>query len=145
MEVSTTTTATVSSEQSSGGWIQADAVQNWQPVSAATQHTSQALSGVSQVPEGIKVEVFIGGLPPEATEIDVQQALQAVGLDKDYVQTRLIRDKMTALHKGYGFISYSSVEGADRALHFQGNVLVRVRMLVWAVEVKYADTSSRVE
>lgn len=58
------------------------------------------------------VEVFVGGLPPDATDEGVEQAFAAVG---EVLSVRLNRRKKTGECKGFGFIRYADQPTAERA------------------------------
>ena len=58
------------------------------------------------------VEVFVGGLPPDTREEQVQQAFSAVG---QVISLRLNRRKRTGECKGFGFVRYNDQATAERA------------------------------
>ena len=62
--------------------------------------------------EGLAVEVFVGGLPPDTTEEEVQQAFAAVG---QVTGLRLNRRKRTGECKGFGFVRYTDQATAEKA------------------------------
>lgn len=58
------------------------------------------------------VEIFIGGLPPDCKEEQVEQAFSLVG---QVIGLRLNRRKRTGECKGFGFVRYSDQATAERA------------------------------
>lgn len=58
------------------------------------------------------VEVFVGGLPPDVREEEVQQAFAAVG---QVTGLRLNRRKRTGECKGFGFVRYADQGTAEKA------------------------------
>lgn len=58
------------------------------------------------------VEVFVGGLPPDATDEGVEAAFAAVG---HVLSVRLNRRKKTGECKGFGFIRFADQATAERA------------------------------
>lgn len=58
------------------------------------------------------MEVFVGGLPPDTREEQVQQAFSAVG---QVISLRLNRRKRTGECKGFGFVRYNDQATAERA------------------------------
>lgn len=62
--------------------------------------------------EGTAVEVFVGGLPPDVKEAEVQQAFSAVG---QVTGLRLNRRKRTGECKGFGFVRYTDQATAEKA------------------------------
>lgn len=62
--------------------------------------------------DGSAVEVFVGGLPPDTREDQVQQAFSAVG---QVISLRLNRRKRTGECKGFGFVRYNDQATAERA------------------------------
>lgn len=58
------------------------------------------------------VEVFVGGLPPDTREEQVQQAFSVVG---QVISLRLNRRKRTGECKGFGFVRYNDQTTAERA------------------------------
>ena len=58
------------------------------------------------------VEVFVGGLPPDASDYGVEAAFKAVG---EVLSVRLNRRKKTGECKGFGFIRFADQATAERA------------------------------
>ena len=69
-------------------------------------------SGDDSELEGLAVEVFVGGLPPDTKEEEVQQAFAAVG---QVTGLRLNRRKRTGECKGFGFVRYADQVTAEKA------------------------------
>ncbi|KAL3161121.1 hypothetical protein ABBQ38_009496 [Trebouxia sp. C0009 RCD-2024] len=69
-------------------------------------------SGDDSELEGMAVEVFVGGLPPDVREEEVQQAFAAVG---QVTGLRLNRRKRTGECKGFGFVRYADQGTAEKA------------------------------
>lgn len=58
-------------------------------------------------------EVFVGGLPPNASDEEVKEAFAEMG---QVLSVRLNRRKKTGECKGFGFIRYADAEAAERAI-----------------------------
>eukprot|EP00884_Botryococcus_braunii_P002695 jgi/Botrbrau1/12426/Bobra.0229s0022.1 len=58
-------------------------------------------------------EVFVGGLPPCASDEEVKEAFAKVG---QVVSVRLNRRKKTGECKGFGFVKFADSEAAERAI-----------------------------
>ena len=69
-------------------------------------------SGDDSELEGLAVEVFVGGLPPDTKEEEVQRAFAAVG---QVTGLRLNRRKRTGECKGFGFVRYVDQATAEKA------------------------------
>lgn len=74
---------------------------------------------VKEVPEKIEqkrkqrdFEVFVGGLPIEATEDDLQKELKKIG---EVVEIRLAKIRRTNKNKGFGFVRFATVDQAKKA------------------------------
>ncbi|KAG9453181.1 hypothetical protein H6P81_006085 [Aristolochia fimbriata] len=71
-------------------------------------------------------EIFIGGLPRDATEEDLRGLCEAIG---DIFEVRLMKDKDRNESKGFAFISFKTKELAQKAIEvinskeFKGKVL----------------------
>ncbi|XP_068635280.1 heterogeneous nuclear ribonucleoprotein Q-like [Aristolochia californica] len=71
-------------------------------------------------------EIFIGGLPREATEEDLRGLCEPIG---DIFEVRLMKDKDRNENKGFAFISFKTKEVAQKAIdginskEFKGKVL----------------------
>ena len=73
---------------------------------------SQTLEGHFSDPSADFQEVFVGGLPNDTTEQDVEQAFSAVG---EVVCVRLNRRRKTGECKGFAFVRYKDLLTAERA------------------------------
>lgn len=86
-------------------------------------------------------KLFIGGLDRSATEEDIRAIFTPFGQIEDLV---VIKDKVTHQSKGFGFITFTSIDSADSALEDRRQK-VEVTILGKKVEVKRAipreDTS----
>lgn len=69
------------------------------------------------------VEVFVGGLPPDATDEGVESAFAAVG---PVLSVRLNRRKKTGECKGFGFIRYADQATAENACQGVKEVKARI-------------------
>uniref|UniRef100_A0A2P2KCD2 RRM domain-containing protein n=3 Tax=Rhizophora mucronata TaxID=61149 RepID=A0A2P2KCD2_RHIMU len=58
-------------------------------------------------------EVFIGGLPKDATEDDLRDLCEPIG---DIFEIRLVKDKDTGESKGFAFVQFKSKEAAQKAI-----------------------------
>ncbi|CAN0889407.1 Heterogeneous nuclear ribonucleoprotein Q [Linum grandiflorum] len=58
-------------------------------------------------------EVFIGGLPKDVVEDDLNELCEAVG---DPLEIRLVKDKDTGDSKGFAFVSFNSKEVAQKVI-----------------------------
>ncbi|KAL8237545.1 hypothetical protein R6Q59_018626 [Mikania micrantha] len=61
-----------------------------------------------------ELEVFVGGLDRDTTEVDLREVFSQVG---DITEVRLLMNPMTNKNKGFAFIRFSTVEQARRALN----------------------------
>nr|XP_043619124.1 heterogeneous nuclear ribonucleoprotein Q-like isoform X2 [Erigeron canadensis] len=61
-----------------------------------------------------ELEVFVGGLDRETTEVDLREVFNQVG---DITEVRLLMNPMTNKNKGFAFIRFATVEQARRALN----------------------------
>ncbi|KAI4386633.1 hypothetical protein MLD38_004550 [Melastoma candidum] len=61
----------------------------------------------------IKTEIFIGGLPKDASENDVRTVFEEVG---EVVDVRVVKDDKTGKSKGYAFVRYAVAADAKKAL-----------------------------
>lgn len=59
------------------------------------------------------VKLFIGGFPLDIQEIELVQLISIYG---EGSTIKIVRDKLTGLCKGYGFIGMTSLEGAQSAM-----------------------------
>ncbi|MEJ7558661.1 MAG: RNA-binding protein [Pedobacter sp.] len=59
------------------------------------------------------VKIFIGGFPLNIQEIELAQLVSIYG---EVLTVKIVRDKITGLCKGYGFIEMTSLEGAKNAI-----------------------------
>lgn len=72
------------------------------------------------------VKIFVGGLAPDVSEIDVVIQVSIYG---QVITIKIVRDKVTRKSKGYAFLEMATQEGAERAVEelngtrFKGNVL----------------------
>lgn len=72
--------------------------------------------------------LFVGNLPYQASEAELQDWFTQAGFQADSVQ--IIRDKFTGEARGFGFADFSNDEEADRAVQgcngrdFMGRALV---------------------
>lgn len=73
-------------------------------------------------------KLFIGNLPYQASEAELQDFFSQAGVQADSVQ--IIRDKFTGQARGFGFAEFSNDAEADRAVQscngkdFLGRALV---------------------
>ncbi|XP_071725677.1 uncharacterized protein [Rutidosis leptorrhynchoides] len=61
-----------------------------------------------------ELEVFVGGLDRETTEVDLREVFNQVG---DITEVRLLMNPLTNKNKGFAFIRFATVEQARRALN----------------------------
>jgi len=72
------------------------------------------------------VKIFVGGLAPDVSEIDIVIQVSIYG---QVITIKIVRDKVTRKSKGYAFLEMATLEGAERAVEelngtrFKGNVL----------------------
>ncbi|MEJ2883030.1 RNA recognition motif domain-containing protein [Pedobacter sp. GR22-6] len=72
------------------------------------------------------VKIFVGGLPPDVSEIDVVIQVSIYG---QVITIKIVRDKVTRKSKGYAFLEMANQDGAEKAVEalngtrFKGNVL----------------------
>lgn len=63
------------------------------------------------------MKIYVGNLPFKATEPDLRSVFQQFG---DIQEVAMITDRYTNAFKGFGFITYTSQEGAQAALSMDG-------------------------
>ena len=61
----------------------------------------------------MEFKVYVGNLPYRTTEEDMKQFFGTAG---NVVDARIIRDKETNRSKGFGFVSFDSEEGVNKAI-----------------------------
>lgn len=61
-----------------------------------------------------ELEVFVGGLDRETTEVDLREVFSQVG---DITEVRLLMNPLTNKNKGFAFIRFATVEQARSALN----------------------------
>jgi RNA recognition motif-containing protein len=72
------------------------------------------------------VKIFIGGLPPDISEMDL---VIFVSLYAEVATIKIVRDKVTRESKGYAFLEMKNAVEADKAVDdlngalFKGNTL----------------------
>ncbi len=72
------------------------------------------------------VKIFVGGLAPDVSEIDVVILVSIYG---QVITIKIVRDKVTRKSKGYAFLEMANQEGAEKTVEalnetrFKGNVL----------------------
>lgn len=59
------------------------------------------------------MNLYIGNLPPQATEADVQQAFEAFGQVKS---ATIIKDKFSGESRGFGFVEMPAKAEAEAAM-----------------------------
>jgi len=73
------------------------------------------------------VKLFVGGYPPEFTELDIVQLIAPYAT---VVTIKVVRDKISKKPKGYAFLEVEDVAGADRAMDaLDGAEIGKKRML----------------
>jgi RNA recognition motif-containing protein len=60
-----------------------------------------------------KVNIYVGGLPREATEADVREAFQAFG---QVATVTIIKDKFSGESRGFGFVEMPAKTEAESAI-----------------------------
>jgi RNA recognition motif-containing protein len=74
------------------------------------------------------MKLYVGNLPYQATESDLQDWLTQAGITPDTVT--LVRDRITGEARGFGFIEFAKPEAAEAAIsacngkQFMGRALV---------------------
>ena len=61
----------------------------------------------------MSTKLYVGNLPYETTEADLQTLFESAGAVSTVT---LVRDKATGRMRGFGFVEMSDVEGAQRAI-----------------------------
>ncbi|XP_054811826.1 splicing factor-like protein 1 [Prosopis cineraria] len=86
----------------------------WANNSGSTGGTSQAGLGANPVKKEIDdTNLYIGYLPPTLDDDGLIQLFQQFG---EIVMAKVIKDRMTGLSKGYGFVKYADVQMANNAI-----------------------------
>lgn len=70
--------------------------------------------------------VYVGGVPPETTELEVRNLFSAFG---PVVRVELARDTSTGKVKGYGFVDFATDEAAAAVLAIKSPLLIAGREL----------------
>jgi RNA recognition motif-containing protein len=79
--------------------------------SARARHQSICIQGMQE--SFMNTKLYVGNLPYETTESDLQALFGAAG----QVNTvNLVRDRSTGQARGFAFVEMSDVEGAQRAI-----------------------------
>ncbi|XP_058086819.1 heterogeneous nuclear ribonucleoprotein Q-like isoform X2 [Magnolia sinica] len=80
-------------------------------------------------------EIFIGGVPRDATEEDLRGLCESFG---DIAEIKLVKDKETGDNKGYAFISFKTKEVAQQAIEDLHNKVFKGKTLRCSLaQVKY--------
>ena len=58
-------------------------------------------------------KVFVGGLSWNTTDVGLQQAFEVFG---QVTEARVIKDRESGRSRGFGFVTFSDAEDADRAI-----------------------------
>jgi RNA recognition motif-containing protein len=61
----------------------------------------------------MSTKLYVGNLPYETTEADLQALFESAGT---VATVTVVRDKATGRGRGFGFVEMSDVEGARRAI-----------------------------
>jgi len=83
---------------------------------AQGQGTERRQGSNRPVPEVPPFVAYVGNLPEEAIESDLETMFQGL----DLVKVRLVFDKETQHHRGYGYAEFASKESLVRALTLDG-------------------------
>ncbi len=81
-------------------------------------------------------KLFVGGFPLEIQELELVQLFSTYG---EVVTVKIIRDRITKICKGYGFIEMASQEGAYQAIQALNGTPMAVREL----SVRIADEKKK--
>ncbi|CAN6203302.1 unnamed protein product [Urochloa humidicola] len=89
------------------------------------------VSKSTAISKGITRKIFVGGLPKNVTEADFRRAFEQFGTITDLV---LIYNHNTKRPRGFGFITYNSVDAMEKALlkssHEMDGKMVEVKRVV---------------
>jgi RNA recognition motif-containing protein len=86
------------------------------------------------------VKIFIGGLPPDISEMDL---VIFVSLYAEVVTIKIVRDKVTRESKGYAFLEMKNSVEADKAItDLDGALFKGNNLTVKFAEVKPAKVAS---
>lgn len=80
--------------------------------------------------------VFVGDLPPDATEEDLRSAFESAG---DVLEVRVMRDRVTNMGKGFGFVHFATREAYEKALTAPEFQKVHLRTSTRPVRVKSSE------
>ncbi|XP_010264378.1 PREDICTED: splicing factor 1 [Nelumbo nucifera] len=78
-----------------------------------TSHPGLGLNGAKAVKEYDDTNLYIGYLPPTLDDDGLIRLFSPFG---DIVMAKVIKDRVTGLSKGYGFVKYSDVTQANQAI-----------------------------
>ncbi|XP_059666929.1 splicing factor-like protein 1 [Cornus florida] len=79
----------------------------------STSHPGLGSNGVKPTKEYDDTNLYIGYLPPTLDDDGLIQLFSDFG---DIVMAKVIKDRLTGLSKGYGFVKYSNVQQANNAI-----------------------------
>ena len=72
------------------------------------------------------IKLFVGGYPPEFTELEIVQLIAPYAT---VITIKVVRDKISKKPKGYAFLEVEDVAGADRAMDALDGAEIRKRVL----------------
>ncbi|XP_031281201.1 splicing factor-like protein 1 [Pistacia vera] len=79
----------------------------------STSHPGLGSNGVKPIKEFDDTNLYIGYLPPTLDDDGLIRLFSSFG---DIVMAKVIKDRVTGLSKGYGFVKYSDVQMANNAI-----------------------------
>ncbi|PIA37052.1 hypothetical protein AQUCO_03100066v1 [Aquilegia coerulea] len=95
--------------------------------------TQSSLAVVKPGKEFDETNLYIGYLPPTLDDDGLIQLFSSFG---DIVMAKVIKDRVTRLSKGYGFVKYSDVSQANQAIASMNGFRLEGRMIAVRVACK---------
>ena len=72
-------------------------------------------------------KLYVGNLPANATEADLEEAFAAIGVTVE--SARIITDHATGASRGFGFVEMMNERAAQRAIDHLGKMTLKGRRL----------------
>ncbi|XP_044505633.1 splicing factor-like protein 1 [Mangifera indica] len=85
----------------------------WQNNTGSSAHPGLGSVGAKPIKEFDDTNLYIGYLPPTLDDDGLIRLFSSFG---DIVMAKVIKDRVTGLSKGYGFVKYSDVQMANNAI-----------------------------
>ncbi|KAF5731995.1 heterogeneous nuclear ribonucleoprotein Q [Tripterygium wilfordii] len=104
------------------------------PSSSANQDDKEKHAELLAIPP-YGSEVFIGGLPKDIVEEDLQDLCKSVG---EIFEIRMVKDRDTGESKGYAFVAFKSKEVAQKAIEELHSKDFKVIVILFKLEIFFS-------